>query len=144
MIHRPYKHCFATSLYFRQMKTYLVIYYVNFLFTYKFLAIPFSQYIVCLDWLIVPIVTIIEWLMSTLPTKQLRHILVPKHSYLTPTPNPYSPIPGQNGPHFADDIFRCIFVKWKFCIFIKIALKFIPMRPIDHNPAMVYLWLGAE
>ena len=61
-----------------------------------------------------------------------------------PHPKPPLPTPGQNGPHFADDILRCIFVKWKFCIFIKILLKFIPMRPIDHNPAMVYLWLGAE
>ena len=31
-----------------------------------------------------------------------------------------SSTPGQNGCHFADDIFRCIFVTEKFCIFIKI------------------------
>ena len=27
--------------------------------------------------------------------------------------------PGQNGHHFADDIFRCIFVNEKFCISLK-------------------------
>ena len=33
---------------------------------------------------------------------------------------------GQNGRHFADDIFRRIFVNDKFSILIKISLKFVP------------------
>ena len=33
--------------------------------------------------------------------------------------------PGQNGCHFADDIFGCIFVKEKFCILIAISPKFL-------------------
>ena len=32
----------------------------------------------------------------------------------------------QNGRHFADNIFQCIFVNEKFCISIKISLKFVP------------------
>ena len=44
---------------------------------------------------------------------------------------------GQNGCHFVDDIIRCIFVNEKFCIFIKMSLKFVPMGPIDNNPALV-------
>ena len=44
--------------------------------------------------------------------------------------------PGQNGHHFADSVFRCIFVNKKFCILIKISLKFVPKSPID-NPALV-------
>ena len=48
-----------------------------------------------------------------------------------------SPPPGQNGRHFADDIFRCIFVNEKFCILIKISLKFVSEGPIDNNPALV-------
>ena len=32
----------------------------------------------------------------------------------------------QNGRHFEDDIFRCIFVNKKFCMLIKISLKFVP------------------
>ena len=45
--------------------------------------------------------------------------------------------PGQNGRHFADDVFRCIFVNEKFCTLIKISLKFVPKGSIDNNPALV-------
>ena len=45
--------------------------------------------------------------------------------------------PGQNGRHVADDIIRCIFVNEKFCILIKISLKFVPKGSIDNNPALV-------
>ena len=44
---------------------------------------------------------------------------------------------GQNGWHFADDIFRCIFVNKKFGIFISIPLKFVPKGPNDNNPVLV-------
>ena len=37
----------------------------------------------------------------------------------------------------ADDIFRCSFVNEKFCIWIKISVKFVPKSPIDNNPALV-------
>ena len=40
--------------------------------------------------------------------------------------------PGQNGCHFTDDIFRCIFMNEKFCILIEISLKFVA-----KNPALV-------
>ena len=42
----------------------------------------------------------------------------------------------ENGHHFAD-IIRCIFINEKFCILIKISLKFIPKDSIDNNPALV-------
>ena len=48
-----------------------------------------------------------------------------------------SSLPGQKGRHFADDIFRCIFVNEKFCILIKILLKFVSVGPIDNNPSLV-------
>ena len=44
---------------------------------------------------------------------------------------------GQNGCHFVDDIFRCISMNEKFCILIKISLKFVPKGPIDLKPALV-------
>ena len=54
--------------------------------------------------------------------------------------------PGQNGHHFADDIFKCIFVNEKFCILIEISLKFVPKGLIDNNPALVQItawrWIG--
>ena len=45
--------------------------------------------------------------------------------------------PEQNGRRFTDSIFRCIFVNEKFCISIKISLKFVTKGPIDNNPALV-------
>ena len=47
--------------------------------------------------------------------------------------------PEQNGRHFADDIFRWIFVNEIFCILIKISLKFVPKDMIDNNPALVQI-----
>ena len=47
--------------------------------------------------------------------------------------------PGQNGRHFADDIFRCIFENEKFCILIQISLKFVSTGPIYNKPALVQI-----
>ena len=52
----------------------------------------------------------------------------------------------QNGRHFAYNRFRCISVNEKFCILIKISLKFVPYGPIDNNQALVQIltwyWIG--
>ena len=45
--------------------------------------------------------------------------------------------PRQNRYHFADGIFKSIFVNENIWIFIKISLKFIPKGPINHIPALV-------
>ena len=45
--------------------------------------------------------------------------------------------PGQNGRHFTDDVFKCIFLNEKFYILIQISLKFVTKYPIDNNPALV-------
>ena len=47
--------------------------------------------------------------------------------------------PGGNDRHFTDNIFRCILVNEKFCILIKISLKFVPKGPIDNNPALIQI-----
>ena len=65
-------------------------------------------------------------------TVGLWSVLAKATSELNPSP------PGQNGRHFADDIFICIFVNEKFGILIKISLKFVPRGPVDNNPALVY------
>ena len=44
-----------------------------------------------------------------------------------------TPLPGQNGHHFADDIFTSIFMNDKFCISIGISLKFVSKSPIDNR-----------
>ena len=40
---------------------------------------------------------------------------------------------------FADDISRCIFINGKFCILIKILLKFIPKGLINNKPALIQI-----
>ena len=46
---------------------------------------------------------------------------------------------GQNGRHFADDIFICIFVVGKLCTLNEMSMKFVPKGPIDNNPVLVYI-----
>ena len=45
--------------------------------------------------------------------------------------------PGQNGRHFANDFFKCIFFNEKFCTLIANTLKFIPKGPIDNKSALL-------
>ena len=45
--------------------------------------------------------------------------------------------PGQNGRHYADDIFECIFSNEMFCIMNRISLKFVPRCPIDNKWTLV-------
>ena len=47
--------------------------------------------------------------------------------------------PRQNGRHFADDIFKCIFLNGNVWISIKISLKFVPKGPINNIPALVQI-----
>ena len=41
--------------------------------------------------------------------------------------------------HFADDIFKCIFLNENIWISIKISLKFVPKDQIDNIPALVQI-----
>ena len=47
--------------------------------------------------------------------------------------------PRQNGRHFAEDIFKCIFSNENVWIPIKISLKFVPNGPIKDIPALVQI-----
>ena len=47
--------------------------------------------------------------------------------------------PRQNGRHFADDIFQCIFLNENVLISIKNSLKFIPKGPINNIPTLVQI-----
>ena len=47
--------------------------------------------------------------------------------------------PRQNGLHFPDDIFKCIFLNENERISIKISLKFVPKIPINNIPALVQI-----
>ena len=45
--------------------------------------------------------------------------------------------PGQNGHHFADNLFKLIFVNENVRISIQISLKFVPKDPINSKSALV-------
>ena len=45
--------------------------------------------------------------------------------------------PRQNGRHFADDIFKWIFLNKNVWISINISLKFVPMGPNNNIPTLV-------
>ena len=45
----------------------------------------------------------------------------------------------QKGRHFADDIFKCIFLNENLWILLKISLKFIPKVWIHNIPALVQI-----
>ena len=45
----------------------------------------------------------------------------------------------QDGCHFPDDIFKCIFSNENVWIPIKISLKFVPKGPINNIPALVQI-----
>ena len=45
--------------------------------------------------------------------------------------------PGQNGHHFRRQHFQMNFHDWKFCISIRISLRFVPKGPIDNKWALV-------
>ena len=47
--------------------------------------------------------------------------------------------PRQDGRHFPDDIFKCIFLNENVLIPIKISLKFVPKGPINNIPALVQI-----
>ena len=47
--------------------------------------------------------------------------------------------PRQNGRHFAEDIFKCLFFNENVWISIEISLKFVPKGPINNIPALVQI-----
>ena len=51
----------------------------------------------------------------------------------------YSLRPRQNGCHFADDIFKCIFLNENVRISIKISLNFVPKGSINNIPSLVQI-----
>ena len=63
------------------------------------------------------------------------HAVFPIHTFM-----PLNTLrPRQNGRHFADDIFNCIFSNENAWIPIKISLKFVPQGPNNNIPALVQI-----
>ena len=64
------------------------------------------------------------------------HILSSLYTVTSLNTDINSSTPEQNGRHFADDIFKCIFVNEKFRNSVKSLLNCILEGPIDNNPAL--------
>ena len=47
--------------------------------------------------------------------------------------------PRQNGRHFPNDIFKCIFLNENVYISFKISLTFVPKGPVNNIPALVQI-----
>ena len=47
--------------------------------------------------------------------------------------------PRQDGRHFADDIFKWVFLNEDLWISINVSLKFVPKDPINNIPALVQI-----
>ena len=48
-----------------------------------------------------------------------------------------------SGHHFADDVFKCIFLNENIWISLKISLEFVPKVPVSNIPALVQIEVGA-
>ena len=57
--------------------------------------------------------------------------------------NCFNSSPGQGGRHFADDIFKCIFMSNTFCVLIRISLKILLKGPINISHWFRW-WRDAE
>ena len=67
--------------------------------------------------------------------REPRVSIVPADGLVTQLFNSLRPRP--NRRHFADDIFKCIFLNENVSVAIKISLKFVPKGPISNIPALV-------
>ena len=61
------------------------------------------------------------------------------NSQVTRTTQLNSLRPRQDGRHFPDDVFKCIFLNENVWISFKISLKFVPKGPINNIPALVQI-----
>ena len=73
------------------------------------------------------------------PTNPGRHLNIKTPSYQYRDSHVNTLRPRQNGRHFADDIFKWIFLNKNLWIPIKISLTFVPQGPINNIPALVQI-----
>ena len=73
-------------------------------------------------------------------TLDISRYLSLKNAEKTPHSSPINAMrPRQDGRHFADDIFTCIFFNENGFILIKFSLKYVRKGSIDNNPALVQI-----
>ena len=80
-----------------------------------------------------PMWLLISWKLGHQPVK----ISVRRSSFTNKDINTLRP--KQNGRHFADDIFKCIFLNENVWIPIKFSMKFVLKGPINNIPSLVQI-----
>ena len=88
---------------------------------------------VMINW---PRATLTAWIMAMI-ILQRRGSMSIMHGLGTELINTLRP--GQNGRHFADDVFKCIFLDENEWISLNISLKFVPTGPINNIPLLVQI-----
>ena len=95
------------------------------------------------------IIFLVKWRnisMSTLTIMYHNFVLLNIWEYRQVICHPYFPLSlkcintlrlRQNGRHFADDVFKCIFLNENVIILLKISLQFVPKGPINNIPSLV-------
>ena len=79
----------------------------------------------------------LTWISKYMPSKVWDEITYPFQNCNGSTVNTLRP--KQNGRHFSDDIFKCIFLNENVKIPIKISLKFIPRGPINYITTLIQI-----
>ena len=94
---------------------------IDFTFTHLFLSVPFLREYTLYTFLLINLIN----LYATIHRTDLNTLR-----------------PRQNGRHFADDMFKCIFMNENVWIPIEISLKFVPKGSINNNPALfqIMVW----
>ena len=77
------------------------------------------------------LVQVVVWYHQA-TSQHLIHMVIRGHSINTLRP-------GQNGRHFPDDFFKCIFLNENTWISIDISLKFVPKGRINNIPALAQI-----
>ena len=82
---------------------------------------------------------ILWWRKTAMPNQSFYTAYIPRYTR-SKWVNGFNTLrPGQNGRHFTDDIFKCIFLNKNVWIPIEISLKFVPKGPINNIPSLVQI-----
>ena len=110
--------------------TLLNTFYTNNVDSVVFKPEHWHSHVTHTKWIIISIIMLLSFLTIPIPhlTSRVSHVA---------TVNTLRP--RQNGRHFADDIFKWIFLNENVWMPIKISLKFVPEGPINNISALVQI-----
>ena len=81
-----------------------------------------------------------RWSLDSLTKGSIIRKACPCHDVIIRCAGSFNTLrPRQNGRHFADDIFKYIFLNENVWIPIRISLKFVPKGPINNIPSLVQI-----